>query len=112
MAPVIIAQRMADVAHIVGSGLGIPEHGSLHIVHLLVQAMLGRELMTARIHWVGKLGGTLDVFSGQARRAPVIWQKLNLEWLYRCFEEPKRFRKIKKLPQFIFRAWRKRLGIK
>ena len=58
------------------------------------------------------LGGTLDVFSGQARRAPAIWQKLNLEWLYRCFEEPKRFRKIKKLPQFIFRAWRKRLGIK
>ena len=25
--------------------------------------MLGRELMTARIHWVGKLGGTLDVLT-------------------------------------------------
>ena len=58
------------------------------------------------------LGGTLDVFSGQVRRAPIVWQKLNLEWLYRCFEEPKRFKKIKKLPQFIFKAWRKRLGIK
>ena len=58
------------------------------------------------------LGGTLDVFSGHVRRAPIVWQKLNLEWLYRCFAEPKRFKKIKKLPQFIFKAWRKRLGIK
>ena len=58
------------------------------------------------------LGGTLDVFSGQVRRAPIVWQKLNLEWLYRCLAEPKRFRKIKKLPQFVLKAWRKRLGIK
>ena len=57
------------------------------------------------------LGGTIDVFSGQAKRAPLIWQKLSLEWLYRCFEEPKRFRKIKRIPQFIIKAWRKRLGI-
>ena len=57
------------------------------------------------------LGGTIDVFSGQVKRAPLIWQKLNLEWLYRCFEEPKRFRKIKRIPQFIIKAWRKRLEI-
>ena len=57
------------------------------------------------------LGGTIDVFSGQVKRAPLIWQKLNLEWLYRCFEEPKRCRKIKRIPQFIIKAWRKRLGI-
>lgn len=57
------------------------------------------------------LGGTIDVFSGQVKRAPLIWQKLKLEWLYRCFEEPKRFRKIKRIPQFIIKAWRKRLGI-
>ena len=57
------------------------------------------------------LGGTIDVFSGQVKRAPLVWQKLKLEWLYRCFEEPKRFRKIKRIPQFIIKAWRKRLGI-
>ncbi len=57
------------------------------------------------------LGGTIDVFSGQVKRAPLKWQKLKLEWLYRCFEEPKRFRKIKRIPQFIIKAWRKRLGI-
>lgn len=57
------------------------------------------------------LGGTIDVFSGQVKRAPLIWQRLKLEWLYRCFEEPKRFRKIKRIPQFIIKAWRKRLGI-
>ena len=57
------------------------------------------------------LGGTIDVFSGQVKRAPLIWQRLKLEWLYRCFEEPKRFRKVKRIPQFIIKAWRKRLGI-
>ena len=57
------------------------------------------------------LGGTIDVFSGQVKRAPLIWQKLKLEWLYRCFEEPKRFREIKTIPQFIIKARRKRLGI-
>ena len=58
------------------------------------------------------LGGTLDVFSGHVRRAPILWQKLNLEWLYRCFAEPKRIKKIKELPQVMFKAWRKRVGIK
>lgn len=56
------------------------------------------------------LGGTLDVFSGEVKRAPASWQKLHLEWLYRCLEEPKRFKKIKKLPLFILKAWRERTG--
>ena len=56
------------------------------------------------------LGGTLDVFSGETKRAPRFWQKMNLEWLYRCFEDPKRFKKIKKFPGFILKAWRERTG--
>ncbi len=56
------------------------------------------------------LGGTLDVFSGEVKRAPASWQRLHLEWLYRCLEEPKRFKKIKKLPLFILKAWRERTG--
>lgn len=54
------------------------------------------------------LGGTLDVFAGETRRAPESWQKLHLEWLYRCLEDPKRFKKIKRLPLFIIKAWRER----
>lgn len=36
------------------------------------------------------LGGSLDVWSGKLHRAPRVFQKLNLEWLWRCACEPKR----------------------
>lgn len=40
------------------------------------------------------LGGSLDVWSGKARRAPVAFRALGLEWLWRCAREPKRFVKL------------------
>ncbi|MDR2665237.1 MAG: WecB/TagA/CpsF family glycosyltransferase [Oscillospiraceae bacterium] len=48
------------------------------------------------------LGGTLDVISGRVRRAPVLWQKLGIEWLYRLIREPRRLRRIVKLPAYLF----------
>jgi len=36
------------------------------------------------------VGGSFDVLAGKARRAPVLWQRLGLEWLYRVKEEPGR----------------------
>ena len=36
------------------------------------------------------LGGTLDVWSGKAQRAPLIFKIMGLEWLYRTIKEPKR----------------------
>lgn len=36
------------------------------------------------------VGGTFDVVSGHVRRAPVIWQRLGLEWAYRMLQEPRR----------------------
>ena len=50
------------------------------------------------------LGGTLDVFAGTVKRAPAVWQRLGLEWLYRCIKEPWRFKRISKLPRFLFKA--------
>ena len=55
------------------------------------------------------LGGSLDVYAGTVRRAPVFWQKLNLEWLYRCMKEPVRFKRVYKLPLFLVKAMGKRL---
>lgn len=55
------------------------------------------------------LGGTLDVYAGTVKRAPLIWQKLNLEWFYRCLKEPVRFKRIYKLPLFLLKALVKRL---
>ena len=50
------------------------------------------------------LGGSLDVWAGDTRRAPAIIQKMGLEWLYRCVREPKRFSKIYLLPRFLLHA--------
>lgn len=48
------------------------------------------------------IGGTMDVISGKLARAPKLWQKLCLEWLYRTIQEPWRWRRILKLPVFAF----------
>ena len=31
-----------------------------------------------------------DVLSGSLKRAPAIWQRLGIEWLYRIVQEPRR----------------------
>lgn len=48
------------------------------------------------------LGGSLDVFAGKVKRAPVIYQKLGIEWLYRLCKEPKRIGRMLDLPRFAF----------
>lgn len=40
------------------------------------------------------VGGSFDVMSGLKKRAPGIFIKLNLEWLYRIMKEPKRFKRF------------------
>lgn len=40
------------------------------------------------------VGGSFDVLSGTKKRAPKIFQKLNLEWLYRILREPKRIKRF------------------
>ncbi len=47
------------------------------------------------------LGGALDVFSGQVRRAPAGFQKLGLEWFYRLLCQPSRIGRMAKLPLFL-----------
>lgn len=51
------------------------------------------------------LGGSLDVYSGNLRRAPKIFIRLNLEWFYRLLCEPKRIGRMMKLPKFYFGTW-------
>ncbi len=47
------------------------------------------------------VGGSLDVFSGKAKRAPVLFQKLKLEWLWRLVLNPSKISKAKFLPRFV-----------
>ncbi len=48
------------------------------------------------------IGGSLDVFAGEVERAPEIWCRLGLEWLYRLIKEPWRFKRMLALPKFGF----------
>jgi N-acetylglucosaminyldiphosphoundecaprenol N-acetyl-beta-D-mannosaminyltransferase len=48
------------------------------------------------------VGGSFDVFAGNVERAPEIWQRLNVEWLYRLLREPARWRRQLALPKFVF----------
>ena len=40
------------------------------------------------------VGGTFDFASGETKRAPVVFQKMGLEWLWRLFLEPSRIKRI------------------
>lgn len=47
------------------------------------------------------VGGTFDVLAGKAKRAPEWMQRLGLEWLYRLFREPSRYKRMLALPKFV-----------
>ena len=50
------------------------------------------------------LGGSLDVWSGRVKRAPKCFQKMGLEWLWRCMREPKRIKDTLSLPCFLIKV--------
>ena len=50
------------------------------------------------------VGGTLDVIAGNVNRAPPIWRKVNLEWLYRLLSQPRRLFRQTALPVFVWRV--------
>ena len=56
------------------------------------------------------VGGSFDVWAGVVKRAPKIYQKLGIEWLYRTVKEPKRFRRIfPTLPLFVIKVLKERI---
>lgn len=61
-------------------------------------------------HLAVGLGGVLDVYAGTVQRAPEIYQKLGLEWLYRLAKEPRRAGRMARLPLVLVKAAKQRLG--
>lgn len=75
-------------------GLGVPRQ-ELWIAqnrHLCPQAI-----------WIG-VGGSLDIWSGTKTRAPAWLGDNNLEWLYRLYQEPWRWKRMLALPEFAWKA--------
>ena len=66
-----------------------------------------REALSAKL--LCGLGGTLDGIAGTVKRAPRWMIRLQLEWLYRLIKEPRRFKRMLRLPKFIFAAVKKRM---
>lgn len=80
-------------------GLGVPRQ-ELWIAqnrHLCPQAV-----------WIG-VGGSFDIWSGTKNRAPAWLGNNNLEWLYRLYQEPWRWRRMLALPEFALKAFVYRL---
>jgi len=61
-----------------------------------------RHLSTEAI-WIG-IGGSFDIWSGNKTRAPKLFRENNLEWLYRLYQEPWRWRRMLALPKFFWRV--------
>ncbi len=47
------------------------------------------------------VGGSMDVFAGDVKRAPEAWCRAGLEWLYRLLSQPSRIKRMIKLPVFL-----------
>ena len=72
--------------------LGAPKQELFMVNH---QAELQVRLMAG-------LGGSLDSFAGTVKRAPQWMINCSLEWLYRLIKEPKRFKRMLRLPKFLW----------
>ncbi len=58
------------------------------------------------------VGGTIDVFAGDVKRAPKIFIKLNLEWFYRLMKQPSRIGRFVALPKFVVEVFKSKKGMK
>lgn len=56
-------------------------------------------------------GGSFDVAGGEFKRAPLITQKLGLEWLWRMMLDPKRFKRLPSLIGFVWYVLLEKIGI-
>lgn len=52
------------------------------------------------------IGRSFDYYSGELKRAPEIWRKIGLEWLYSLLKEPKRIKRQSVLPKFVWQVLR------
>ena len=87
-----VASRIkAAQPDLVFAALGFPKQERL-------LAILREEGLLATMMGVG---GSFDVFSGMAKRAPKAFQDAHLEWFYRLLKEPTRIGRMMVLPKFV-----------
>ena len=76
-----IIEKQPDIVLV---ALGIP----------MQEKLIGKYFSQAKKGIYIGVGGSFDVISGYKKRAPRIFQKLNLEWFYRIVTEPSRLKRF------------------
>lgn len=76
--------------------LGIPKQ----------EKLIARHLSRLEVPICVGVGGSLDCFSGRVKRAPKIFQRLHLEWLFRLLSNPRKANKVMLLPRFVWMVLR------
>ena len=90
----IVEKIHASGADVVFVGMGAPKQ----------EFWMARNGQATGAKLLAGLGGSLNIFAGQAQRAPDVWINLGLEWLYRLIQEPWRFKRMCRLPLFLCSA--------
>jgi N-acetylglucosaminyldiphosphoundecaprenol N-acetyl-beta-D-mannosaminyltransferase len=80
-------------------GLGVPRQ----------EKWINRNLERVKASVFIGVGGSFDVFSGKVKRAPETMRKLHLEWLYRLYLEPWRWKRMLALPKFMGAVYREKI---
>ncbi len=93
----IAAEIAASGAEFLCIALGSPKQELFAERH---KAVLGKGGVRVAIG----IGGSLDVWSGTLERAPEFYCRNGLEWLYRLFQEPKRFGRMSKIPLLFLKV--------
>jgi N-acetylglucosaminyldiphosphoundecaprenol N-acetyl-beta-D-mannosaminyltransferase len=92
--PVIVGEINGSGAAFLCAALGSPKQERFMHVHakeLRVRAAIG-------------VGGSLDVWAGEQKRAPAFFRDHGLEWLYRLARQPARIKRAAVLPLFMLRV--------
>lgn len=93
-ADALVEQLQAKQPQLIFVALGVPRQEFWIAEH--------RHLCPHSI-WVG-VGGSFDIWAGTKDRAPAWFCEHHLEWLYRLYQEPWRWRRMLALPKFALRA--------
>jgi UDP-N-acetyl-D-mannosaminouronate:lipid I N-acetyl-D-mannosaminouronosyltransferase len=88
----LIAQVVQSGAKIVTVAMGSPKQEQF--IALAKQSLPDAYFMG--------VGGTYDVFTGNVKRAPALWCKLNLEWAYRLIDQPSRIKRQWNLVEYLW----------
>ncbi|MCL2547170.1 MAG: WecB/TagA/CpsF family glycosyltransferase [Oscillospiraceae bacterium] len=93
--------------------LGLINEAKPDVLFVCLGAPKQEKWMQTNKHNVGDclmlgLGGSLDVWAGNVKRAPKWMIKLNLEWLGRLLRQPSRLGRMMKLPGIYRLAWKEK----